>query len=488
MASFSKKQFISDTVIYTIGGSLPQVLNFLLLPIYSRLLAPSEFGILGYVSSITAFLTITNSLSLNSYYLRYYFESQDKKKFTGSIFYFLTITNLSLIILEGAALNFLFKKTNVQVPFYPYMLLGLAECLFSSLALIPLRQYRLEFKSKNYVLCTSSTVLLTHIISLVLITRFNMGAEGRLLGSAAAAAILGVYYIFHIKNIAVARIDFTLIKNGLKFSLPLLIGSYASMALSISDRLILERWVAMAAIGVYSVSYAISNIASLVISSFSFVLEPLVYKISVLNKETFLQEYLRLKDYFFFIVYIIAGGIMIFAKDIVRIFLTAKFLEAESIIPLIALSSVFAGGYTIFGQLLMVKNKTFKISLGTIVAAILSITLNLILIPVWGIRGAAMTIIAAQLSAMLIAYIAAARSFSSFLEILKEISALSVLIAAEYLILPLINTTTISTGNPLYTIFIIKFLLYICYTAALFRLYNINFNSFIKNLNPYAGQ
>ncbi len=480
--SFSRKQFLSDTIIYTFGGALPQILNFLLLPLYSRLLYPDDFGILGYISSITAFITITNSLSLNSYYLRYYYEAQDRRKFTGTIFYFLILVNLFMVIIEGLLLNFIFQKTNVKIPFYPYMILGLAECFLTSISLIPLRRFRLEFKSLPYVLCTSGGVLMTHTIALILIKKFGMGAEGRLLGNVMAAGAMSVFYLIHTKSISRFIIDWEIIKNGLKFSLPLLGGAYASIALSVSDRLILERWVEVAAIGIYSVSYAISNVSSLIISSFSFVIEPLVYKISAENKENFLKEYLRLKDYFFPVVFIVVGGIMLFSNEIVKILLTPRFSTAADIIPLISFSTIFSAGSMLFGQLLMIKNKTFIISFATITAALISILLNLFIIPRWGILAAALTITIAQATSCLISYLTSAKTFSSLFYIKREIISGALLLAIVYILLP-----AFSEFNPL-VIFAAKFLIYILFTLMLFKIYSIKFNSLLNLLISYVKE
>ena len=426
VTSFPLRMVTFNALFYVCGGSFPQILNFFLLPIYSRLLTPHDFGILGYVASISAFITITNCLSLNSYYLRYYFQAEDKKEFTGTLHYFLILSNFLFVLLEALLLSAVFPYFNIKVPFYPYMFLGLAECFFTGFSIIPLRFFRLEFRAGTYVSCSLAQVLLTQGLSLYLIYFQKMGAEGRLLGGALSAGIMAIFYLLSSRVYARITINRGIVAQGLRFSIPLMFGACADTILSISDRVILERFVPISSLGIYSIAFTLASAAMLIIRAFSFVVEPMVYKVA--DSPTFLADYLRLKDYFLFVVLVVVSAIIIFAREIVDIFLTPSFSQAANLLPIIAFSSVFLAARDNLGLLLMLKARTFSISTISLISAILNIILNLIFIPIYGIYAAAGTSVFSCLVSFILAFLISRTEMKASLNIGKDLLSLFVLL------------------------------------------------------------
>lgn len=460
----------SDTFIYTLGGVFPQALNFLLLPLYSRLLTRYDFGVLGYVNSITAVIVVTNSLSLNSYFLRQYFKASDKKEFTSTLFYFFIASNFIFVLLEMFMLRFAFNYFGIAVPFYPFMFLGLIESFFTSFAIIPLRYFRLEFKVNRYVAYSVAQVILTQGISIFLIYYMNMKAEGRLIGSAAAAGILAAFYFVNMLYFAAPKLNLSIIKSGLKFSLPLMWGAYGTILLSVADRPILERFVSVPLLGVYAISCSLAALGTMVVNAFAFVFEPLVYKIA--DSVTFLSDYLRLKDYFFFVVFSMVSFLIIFSKEIVEIMLPPHFAEAVNLVPFLVFSSLFVAIQGNYGQILMVANKTFNISMITFVACGFNIGLNVFLIPYYGIYAAAANAVFANMISSLMAFAYAHKEMKTFFNVRKEIAGIAVLLSYFMVITFFVNPMSFGQRVP------IKALLLLLFFIFLLENYSVRIESF----------
>jgi O-antigen/teichoic acid export membrane protein len=379
--------------------------------------------------------------------------------------------NVALIILEAAVLLVVFRRFGVKIDFYPYMALGLAECFLAGINIIPLRYYRMEFQSRKYAAATISNAIIFHSISVYLIRFLGMGAEGRLMGAAGAALIMAVFYLTTMPSHAETIIDLSIIKKGLRFSLPLMLGAYSVIALSISDRIILERFVPVADIGIYSVSHAIASAATLLIASFFFVIEPLAYKIS--STSNFASEFTKLKRYFFFVVFVIVAILVLWAQEACMIFLPERFASGAAIlIPIMAMSSMFIASRDILGLLLMIENKTAVISGITALAALASLILNLALVPVWGIYASAWAgVVAYALSA---AFSYAMTSGSSKKFAIKNFAASVLLIAT------LIALSRALAAGDIYRRISLKFLISAATAIFLIKNYSINLRTLVS--------
>ncbi len=114
---------ITNVALYTLGEIIPRILSFLLLPVLTKYLTTSDYGISGYINTVITFLYVLTTLSVNSYALRIYYKIDselEKKKLLGNIFLFLTGWGFIMLCLEALFFPFIFKTFSVQVPFYPY--------------------------------------------------------------------------------------------------------------------------------------------------------------------------------------------------------------------------------------------------------------------------------------------------------------------------------------------------------------------------------
>ena len=86
----------NQSLVFTVGGSLPTILNLIFLPVYSNFLSPEEFGSFSYIMSFQTILIVVLSLCLNNFLLRNFFDTDSEREIKinfGTIFSFLTIFN-----------------------------------------------------------------------------------------------------------------------------------------------------------------------------------------------------------------------------------------------------------------------------------------------------------------------------------------------------------------------------------------------------------
>ena len=269
--SIMGKPYLINSMIYMAGNVLSQALAFFALPIFTRYLTPDDYGILSYTGSITSIIFILSTLSLNSFVLRHYFEldtEKQRKRLFGTIFLLLFMVNVLLLGLEFLFLPLVLKYLHIQVPFYPYFGIALLDTFLEVASVLPLAYYRVTTNAWKYFWLTSLKSIFSISLGLVLVIHFEMGVMGRYYGSLGTNIGFLVVYLSIVLRIASFRPDLRTVARGLSFSLPLLPPALASIAFVSLDRIILERYVSLGQMGIYSVGLTLGSMLTILIRSF----------------------------------------------------------------------------------------------------------------------------------------------------------------------------------------------------------------------------
>lgn len=392
LKSSSKSIFVRNTSIYTFGNILPQLINVLLLPIFTRFLTKAEYGILSYTTALNVFLFLLGSLSIHSYILRHYFEcdsEEEKKRLFGTVFLFLLVYNFFLLGAELLLFPVLSNYFHLRVPFQPYIKISLLINFIEIFAIIPQAYFRVKQKAGGFVLMTSLLIILSTVMSLYLVVWQKMGVLGRYYGLLGANLIFLCFYLIFCLKISKLVINTYLLKRALKFSLPLIPGTFFLSIITMSDRLILERFTSLSRIGIYAIGFTLGSALNFITTGIYRAIEPEIYRLA--GTINFNIKMLTFKKYV--VVFLTGlGCIMItFSREIVILFASPNFYESHKILILIAIAFIFQGISIPISCYLTATYNTHYIPLISLMGALSSIGINLILIPKIGIYGAALS-------------------------------------------------------------------------------------------------
>lgn len=459
-----------------IGEIVPKITGILLLPIFTRYLSTEDYGVLSYTSSLMIFIYILSSLSLNSYVLRNYFEYKDeekRKKMLGNIVTFIFTFNIIFAIVGGILLYFGFKLFGVKINFYPYVTLSLVSNFIEVFAIIPLVICRVQEKALKFISITIGQATISILLSLAYIIVFKMGLVGRYLGILSTNLIFFVVYITIIKQEVIININKEEVKKALQFSLPLLPGALSFALLDVSDRLILEKFVSLGDMGIYSIAYTLGFGVNVIINGGYRAFEPTLFK--NINEENFIDIFNDIKKKYMFFVISFAMIFIFFSQELLALMTTEKFFVAHKIIPIIVITAIIKGLYVLYSVLVMAKNNTKLQSIAVIVGAFLSIVLNIIFIPKFGIVMAAISGTLGYLAMTLILHRNSYIEFNLVLKKeIKEYLILGILLFISYILFYRIN---ISLNLPN---FFIKIIIYISMLLLLKKLYRIKLKVLIQ--------
>lgn len=469
---------MKNSYIYMIGEIIPKMLSLILLPIMTRYLTPEDYGIIAYVDAIIIFIFVFSVMSLNSYVLREYFELKTRiaqKKLIGNFFISLIAYNIFSLLVFIGLLSLLFSLLNLQFDFFPIMLLALLANFFEIFSIFPQIIYRIQEKAVHYIYFTISKTIFQMGSIIILLVYLEQGVLSKYYGILGVNILFALVSFYIIKKNAIFSFYILQLKEGLKFSLPLVIGALSFLILDISDRFILEQYVSLADLGLYSIAYTLGFAVNVIINGSYKAFEPLLFRES--KKDNFIISFYAIKKQYMFLVFAVGLLVIMFSQELLYFMTSEKFYEAYYLVPFIVLAAISKGIYMLYAVLLMVQKKTKLLSQSVLIGAIVNIVINLLFVDTYGSVVAAISTFAAFLLMTMIVHGRTFRYYS--FSILKE--------SKEYFLL--ISFLGISTL--LYycidvqlsiTMFSIKLVITIILFLLLLKLYEIEIFSLFKKV------
>lgn len=398
----STVKVVKNSGIYGAVQILQRAIGFFLLPVYTVYLSTEDYGIQSVVVSLIGFLTIFYTLALNGAGTRFYndFKSDSKKlgELWGTIFTFVLINSLVLSLIIFVFHEYLLTPLIKDTAFYPYLALGVLSVTFSPVysvfqASLQAAQDGKRFGGNNLMFFLTNVSL-----TLLFVVVFDWKAAGVLLALALTNATFFIYAI--IVFIPKIKIGFNkvILKDALKYSLPLLPHSLSSWTMSLIDRFLLNNLLSNASVGVYSVGFQFGNIISVAAGSINQAFLPWFYE-NMKSGESGKRNIQKFSESAVLLLSAAALTLSLLSPELLAIMTKGDYKKGWVVIPFISFAYVFNGIYYFFsGPLFYDKRGVKYVSIASFLSAAVNVVLNLTLIPIYGIIGAAISGLASWLS------------------------------------------------------------------------------------------
>ncbi len=389
-------QTFKDTLIYSIGTFASKLVGFLLLPLYTKLLSPYEYGIWGIIEITIVLISTLLLMGQNQAFIRFYHENtKDLSTLFSTQFLFLALISI-LLMLFGLVISPTIAKYFENPAFF----LPILQTMFIIIGFRILTSFLLDsFRARSESVTYTSLNILKFIVLLIGNTVFLLGFNLKIIGILYAA--LGADFIiliallykthFYFKR----KFDPVVLKEALHFGMPFIVGSIAWMFLNVGDRYILKLLAGYKAVGVYSTGYKFANVINLLlIQPFSMGFIPLAYKYYHQGDyESYFNNLLK------YIVFLIGWGgfvLAVFSPEVIQFVVQSPaYYSAWVVVPFICFAYIFTAATSVITVGFNIKKKTKYNALTTIISAFLNLVLNILFIPIWGIRGAALATVMA---------------------------------------------------------------------------------------------
>jgi O-antigen/teichoic acid export membrane protein len=389
------RRLLSESAIYGLGAAASQVVGIVLIPIYARELGPSDYGVLALMNTTISLSAMVAGFALAQAFFREYLaeattDAARRRLVAVSLTLRLLLSIAAAVILLGLAAPLGAAIVGDEDGTGLLALVALIV-LLDTINVIPLSYLRAERRPRMYVLIALIRAVLGSVFIVILVVWAGLGVHGALIGSAAAAAMttaagLGMLAVNRRLHLAW---DGPLARALLVYAAPLVPAAAAGWALSFSDRYLLLGLAGRDAVGVYAAGYSIGLVINVLVAQpFSLMWAPVKWEI-YRDDPAAPTSFARILT-----AYVVAAGfaalvVSALATDVVRWLLTPAFVDARYVVPFTAFAYVLYGAYTLTATGLSVMARTVQIALTVGGAAAANVALNLVLIPAFGIVGAA---------------------------------------------------------------------------------------------------
>jgi O-antigen/teichoic acid export membrane protein len=396
------RDFFRDSAIYGSAKALTGAITFLSLPIYTRALAPGEYGVIDMLTSVAAVVHVTVACEIAQGLARYVSspESAPLRKSYASTALWFTLLAYSLFVaamlpLAGRISLFLFETTQyVNV----VRVAGLVAWGTGGFYLIQ-ALLRFERMPVRFAIITLVYSLTSVAVTLVLLLVVHAGLIALFLGQLVATLIAVTLGLVFARSAIAVEFSRERCREMLTFSIPLVPSGVGIMLCLYVDRYAVLRLLSVADLGVYAVAARLAAVIPIAITGFQFALSPLVYQHH--HEPETPRNLAQLFAWFLVVALPILTFLGIFSTELVRVVAPASYAGGNHLVFALGVALLLSGVY-VFSPGLWVAKRTRAIALISVVTGVLNLGLNFFFIPHMGLVGAAVaTLVSALVGATL---------------------------------------------------------------------------------------
>lgn len=393
-------QLFNDTLAYSVGQVLRRGISIITLPVFTRYLSLQEFGVLSIIGTIRELLSVIFECGIPNSSARFYYDCRtegERRRLFGTLFLFIMATSFAgclLLVWVGPAY---WNKVVRDVPFHPYVSLTIVTVFLLGMGILPRTLFRVTYRVPLYTTLGVAEAVLAAGLSIALVAVWDLGVLGPVLGN--LGACLGFFFIFFafLRPHIVWGFSPRFLLTSLAFGLPEIPVRMASWALKLADRLILQAYLPLSVVGLYSVGYTLGGaVFDLIASSVNSAILPFFYLTATQESEQASRRiFADIAAYNAALLGFLGLGTILFAREAIVILTTSKYQEAETVVPLVAWASIFQALAHIPNRAIYLAKRTALLPVVLIAPVAMNIGLNFLLIPRYGIMGAAWATLAA---------------------------------------------------------------------------------------------
>lgn len=382
------KKFISNSIIYTLNGLLLKAFNFLLLPLYTIYLTTKDYGTINLITSFVLVANYIVSFSLYSAIMRFYVDiKNDKiqvKRFFGSIIVFVFLSGISFSLLFLIFRNLVISLFLKNLDFYPTVLIVLIGLTFDCLNTVYQYILRSMEKAKKFLIVSLSYFSMQIILNITLVVFLRLGANGVLLATLFLNLLFFIYIIIDLRycDLLTICIDIPLLKNALKYSIPLLPHNLSAQINSFASKIFINNSFSLSTVGLYGLACQFGSITDMVQSSVNIAFQPWFFD-QMNKKETdYKKNIVRVSNFLIWVFGAVFLIIALFSQEAILLFTDKSYNRAWTVVPLIVITySVKTIYYFYVNILFYYKQATKFIFIATLSSSFIDICLTAILVP-----------------------------------------------------------------------------------------------------------
>ena len=414
------KRFLKDTIIYGIAAVLPRVINFLLVRVHTDALPTNNYAENTNFYIWAALFSVLLTFGIETAFFRFYKFEKQKDSLISTAFISVFITATIFVIVASVFSDFFIQLFDFGGnPLQLKLLIGILA--IDTLAVIPFAYLRASNRPIKY-----TTIKLINVAIIVSINLLFLKYIPQFLASGkdvpifldtlfSSTAIVNFIFIANIVGSAISLLllvpyllnfkwsfNTVLFKKMLSYSWPIAIAGIAYVINENLDKILIGKLIGKEAMGIYAACYKLAIFMNLYIMAFRLGAEPFFFNHA--DKKNAKETYAKILNYFIIIGSLVFVGIVVFIDILKQLFINEAYWEAIIIVPIVLLANLFIGIYHNLAIWYKLTDKTRFAMLFSIIGAIITIVINVTLIPSIGFIASAWATLLAYGSMMVLSY------------------------------------------------------------------------------------
>jgi O-antigen/teichoic acid export membrane protein len=386
------KNLFGSLAVYGFGDMATSLVSLLLLPIYTRYLSPSDYGILAMLVTIEAVAKITFRWGVDTAFMRLYYDCTDlraRQRLASTIFFFLLAINgicvVGCVLAAGWFSGIVFRSRDYGV----LIALTVTNTFIAGFFFIPLHVLRIGQRATQFVGITFARSAGTLVLRLVLVIAVGMGVRGIVVADIVMTTLVALALTRWYAPLIRPVFSRPVLREVLAFGLPRIPHSLAQQVIGLSDRYFLNAYGTLRDVGIYSIGSTFGQAPKYFLAAFEYAWTP--FFLGAMHEPDAKRIYSSMSTYVVGTLTLLVAGLCAISPDIVRLATAKQFhgTAAAAVIPWIALGAMFQGLYVVGSIGIVITKQTRLYPLATGCAAAVSLLVNALLVPRFGFMGAA---------------------------------------------------------------------------------------------------
>jgi O-antigen/teichoic acid export membrane protein len=385
------RQLVGQSAVYGLGGLISRVLAVVLLPLYTAYLDPEDLGAVGVLIALNAVLVTVLRGGISSAFFRFWFDSPEPEKrrtvLRTSFWFTMGMATFGLVagwIFAGPIADALSLDGEDWLVRAQFVALW-AQMNYEQLTAV----FRVEQRASRFLAASLANVAITIAATVVLVVGFDEGALGVIVGNFTGTLVVYLALLGHRREQLGLELDRPLLRAMQRFGWPLVPSALALIAINFSDRIFIAHLASLEEVGRYELGVRIASAMVLLLTAFRLAWPGFAYSIE--DEDEAKTTYAFVLTYLVALASWAALGLGLLAPWLVRILAPTNeaFWPGERVVaPLAFAAALFAGFIVVSIGIGRARRTGFNwVVTGT--AAAVDLGLNAVLVPEYGMEGAA---------------------------------------------------------------------------------------------------
>lgn len=400
----SLKRLVKESFIYGLSGYISKSISIFLLPLYTAVLTPADYGILdllGTIIVVSSFLILSGTdTSVGYYYFRKEYFEERPVIIISSLYVRLFFSLIGFIIIAGGAQyisQLLFGK-DLSL----FVLITGLTIVFQALHSFLFNLLRLEFRVWMYTILSSLNILVSILLTIYFVLNLKLGVYGALAAQGISYGLIFIFTLIYVFKRYGFKYSHKWVKRILSYGFPLIGTGIAIWVLNSTDRYFIAHYLDLSAVGIYAVGAKLGSIVGIFGGALQMAWGP--YAMDIQYEKNSKEIYSKVFQLYFLLNILLVFAISMFSIDILKVFTQPNFYSAKAVVPFLCTSVFLSSGYFIVSIGINLTKKLQHTIWITVFSALLNIGMNFILTPLFGPVGAAFCIMFANLVIFMLTY------------------------------------------------------------------------------------